>query len=55
MLFLGRRKNSLDRALDWCAGHVVQGQGIMVHTRQRVPYPEVTGYFVPTLYAWGEN
>jgi malonyl-CoA O-methyltransferase len=42
------------RAMDWFKAHLVPGQGIIVHTRQPVPYPEVTGYWIPTLYAWGE-
>ena len=53
MHFLRRQDNGIERALEWCAGHMIQGQGIIVHTRQHVPYPEVTGYLVPTLYAWG--
>lgn len=39
----------------WCKAHTVPGQGVIVHTRQPVPYPEVTGYYVPTLYQWGET
>src|SRR5512135_389460 len=54
MLFLRKRRNGLERALGWCAQHTIEGQGIIVHTRKRVPYAEVTGYFVPTLYAWNE-
>jgi len=42
------------RALGWFRGHMVPGKGIIVHTRQPEPYPEVTGYFVPTLYACNE-
>jgi malonyl-CoA O-methyltransferase len=34
---------------------MVEGKGIIINSRQRVPYPEVTGYFVPTLYEWGER
>lgn len=41
--------------MDWFKSNLVQGQGIIVHTRQPEPYPEVTGYFVPTLYEWGED
>jgi malonyl-CoA O-methyltransferase len=43
------------RALAWCKAHTVPGQGIIVHTRQPVPYPEVAGYYIPTLYQWGET
>lgn len=41
--------------MDWFKANIVAGQGIIVHTKQPVPYPEVTGYFVPTLYDWGET
>lgn len=43
------------RAMGWFRDHLVPGQGIIVHTRQPVPYAEVTGYYVPTLYDWGET
>lgn len=55
MLFLRKQKNSYERALDWFKANMVAGKGIVVHTRQPVPYPEVTGYFVPTLYDCGET
>lgn len=38
----------------WIRRHVVPGQGIVVSSRQRVSYPEVTGYFIPTLLGIGE-
>lgn len=41
--------------MDWFKANIVPGQGIIVHTKQPVPYPEVTGYFIPTLYDWGET
>lgn len=53
MLFWKKRP-SYERAMDWFKAHMVPGQGIIVHTRQPVPYPEVTGYFIPTLYNWNE-
>lgn len=55
MLFRRRKKPSHERAMDWFKANLVPGQGIVVHTRQRVPYAEVTGYWVPTLYDWGER
>lgn len=54
MLFWNKKKPSHERAMDWCKQHTVPGQGIIVHTKQPVPYPEVTGYYIPTLYHWGE-
>jgi len=55
MRFLRKQKKSYDRAMDWFKANMVTDKGIIVHTRQPVPYPEVTGYFVPTLYQWGET
>src|SRR5581483_1642188 len=55
MNFFRRPNTSAPRALNWFRGHMVPGQGIIVHTKQPVPYAEVTGYFVPTLYEWGET
>lgn len=55
MLFRKKKKPSYERAMDWFKQHMVADKGIIVHTRQPVPYPEVTGYFIPTLYNWGEK
>src|SRR5688572_6988300 len=55
MLFLRETKYSIDAALSWFKAHRVGGEGIIVHTRKPVPYAEVTGYFVPTLYQWDEQ
>ncbi len=54
MLFAKRRQSSFESAVGWVKRNMVEGKGIIVHSRQRVPYPEVTGYFLPTLYEWGE-
>lgn len=55
MAFWQKSKPSYERAMDWFKRHMVAGQGIIVHTKQPVPYPEVTGYFIPTLYEWNET
>jgi len=55
MLFWQKKKPSYERAMDWFKQHMVADQGIIVHTKQPVPYPEVTGYYIPTLYQWGEK
>ncbi len=49
------RKKSKEKALDWFKNNMVEGKGIIVNSKLREPYPEVTGYFVPTLYALGET
>lgn len=54
MFFWKKKKPSHERAMDWFKANMVPGQGIIVHTKQPVPYPEVTGYFIPTLYSWNE-
>jgi malonyl-CoA O-methyltransferase len=43
------------KAMQWLKANMVDRKGVIVHTKQRTPYPEVTGYFVPTLYQWGET
>jgi malonyl-CoA O-methyltransferase len=55
MMFLRKPKTSFQKAMQWFKANLVQGKGVVVNSRQRVPYPEVTGYFVPTLYQWGET
>lgn len=56
--FLPRRKNfahKFKRALAWVDTYTVEGAGIAVNSKQSsIPYPEVTGYFIPTLLQWGE-
>lgn len=54
MQFLRKPKPSHQRAMEWLKANMVEGKGVIVHTRQRVPYPEVTGYLIPTLYEWNE-
>ena len=49
------KEHSYERAMSWFKQHMVADKGIIVHTRQPVPYPEVTGYYVPTLYNWDEQ
>ncbi len=55
MVFWQKQTPSHERAMEWFRRHMVADQGIIVHTKEPVPYPEVTGYFVPTLYNWDER
>lgn len=55
MFSLLKKTPSHQRSLDWFRQNFVPDKGIIVHTKNRVPYPEVTGYFVPTLYSWKER
>jgi malonyl-CoA O-methyltransferase len=42
-------------ALRWLEDNRVPGAGIRVHAGAREAYPEVTGYLIPTLLAWGRH
>ncbi len=46
---------SATKALQWVKTHRLPNAGIMVSDKIRDSYPEVTGYFIPTLYRWGEK
>ncbi|SFR72340.1 malonyl-CoA O-methyltransferase [Pseudobutyrivibrio sp. NOR37] len=41
------------RAITWIEKYSIKGQGIIVSTDSKVSYPEVTGYYIPTLLKWG--
>lgn len=43
------------RALAWIRAHELPTGGIRVHTAHPRAYPEVTGYLVPTLVAYGQR
>lgn len=47
--------NPMASAINWVREHSPEGQGISISSRIRVSYPEVTGYFIPTLCALGEK
>lgn len=43
-----------EEALGWIKKNTLPEQGIIISSKQRVPYLEVTGYLIPTLVAAGE-
>ena len=43
------------KALDWIKANTVDGKGIAVTSKKQVVYPEVTGYYIPSLLQWGER
>jgi malonyl-CoA O-methyltransferase len=45
----------IEPAVAWIRRNTLPGKGIIVHSRQRVPYPEVSGYYIPTLLNIGER
>lgn len=55
MWFGKKRAPSYERAMGWFRDNFIPGQGIILHTKKPVPYPEVTGYYIPTLYHWKET
>lgn len=42
-----------DRAVNWIETHCIGENAMMVNSIERIPYPEVTGYYIPTLLNWG--
>lgn len=44
-----------DKAIDWIHKNTVNGEGIIVTTGHKVIYPEVTGYYIPSLLYFGEK
>lgn len=45
-----------DRALDWINKYTVKDSGIALESNlPDTIYPEVTGYYIPTLIRWGEK
>jgi glycosyltransferase involved in cell wall biosynthesis len=46
---------SLDHARAWVESHTIQGGGIATTSRQIIPYPEVTGYLIPSLIKSGDR
>ena len=45
----------LEKAVRWVRTNSIPGQGIVISSRQRSCYPEVTGYFIPTLISIGDR
>ena len=43
------------RALDWVHRNTIRDEGICINSLQKKAYPEVTGYFIPTLLAVKEE
>ncbi len=55
---MNRQGNNLDtykRAAGWIYRNTVMHKGIITHTGLKKPYPEVTGYYIPTLMRWGHR
>lgn len=44
-----------ESAMKWIEQNTIDGNGIAVTSSRQVIYPEVTGYYIPTLLEWGER
>lgn len=44
-----------NKALNWINKNSINGSGITVTSKEKVIYPEVTGYYIPSLLQWGER
>ena len=42
-------------AISWIENNTVKDKGIINNTNLTQPYPEVTGYFIPSLMRWGKR
>ena len=42
-----------NKAIQWIFKNTIDGKGIICHNYLNKSYPEVTGYFIPTLLRWG--
>lgn len=42
-----------NKAIIWVQEHTLDGQAIICNTNYTEGYPEVTGYYIPTLLRWG--
>lgn len=47
--------SKFNKALEWVKTNTIDGSGITVTSKERRIYPEVTGYYIPTLLQWGER
>ncbi len=41
------------KAIEWIKRNSIEGHAIICNSNKRKEYPEVTGYYIPTLIRWG--
>lgn len=46
---------NFNTAIRWIKTNSIDGKGISVTSKEQIIYPEVTGYYIPTLIQWGER
>ena len=49
------RVDNFRKAIKWIKEHTIDGNGIAVTSKENCIYPEVTGYYIPSLLQWGER
>lgn len=52
---MGNKLFYYNRAIAWIQQHAINSNGITVTSKQKIIYPEVTGYYIPSLLQWGER
>lgn len=45
-------EKTYNKALEWIKNNTIDNNGIVVTSRRRLIYPEVTGYYIPSLLKW---
>ena len=48
-------KQSIEKAFLWIENNSIKDEGIIVNTQMKISYPEVTGYYIPTLLTWKDK
>ncbi|MCX6345970.1 MAG: methyltransferase domain-containing protein, partial [Armatimonadetes bacterium] len=51
----GVNPSMMEKCIQWIKNNYIPGEGITITSRQRTSYPEVTGYYIPTLLSIGEH
>lgn len=54
MIFHKNNLKKFEKSINWIVKFTAQHSGISATSRKIQPYPEVTGYFIPSLIDWGE-
>ncbi len=50
---MGNKISSFEKTINWIKNYSINNNGITVTSKQKKVYPEVTGYYIPTLIEWG--
>ena len=50
-----RKIHAFNLAMQWIDKNTIEGNGIAISSKELHIYPEVTGYYIPTLLTWGEK